>query len=208
MKILVVAATAQEIEPFIELKTDADILITGVGIPSTIYQLTNKLITEKYNVVIQVGIGGKFSKKYKLGDVVAIRSDAFTDIGVQENNDFRSIFKLGFADENGFPFINGELINNTDIFNKLDIKKVKAVTVNTIHDKKKKTKLLKKRFRAEVESMEGAAFHFVCLQQHVPFIQLRAISNSVGERDKNKWDKKNAIGNLNKELIKLIDSIK
>jgi futalosine hydrolase len=31
--------------------------------------------------------------------------------------------------------------------------------------------------------MEGAALHFVCLQEDISFIQLRAISNFVGERD-------------------------
>lgn len=208
MKILLVAATYQEIEPFIGLKSDVEILITGVGIPSTIYHLTKKLLTEKFNVVIQAGIGGSFSKKIILGDVVLIQSDAFTDIGVEENKKFKSIFELGFVDVNEFPFSNGELINNTAVFQTFDLKSAKGITVNTIHDKKKKAKILKKRFNAEVESMEGAAFHFVCLQQQVPFIQIRAISNKVGERDKSKWDIKNAIANLNEELIKLIDSIK
>jgi len=55
-----------------------------------------------------------------------------------------------------------------------------------------------------IESMEGAAFHYVCLQEAVPFLQLRAVSNMIGERDKTKWLMKEAIDNLNKELIVLI----
>jgi len=53
--------------------------------------------------------------------------------------------------------------------------------------------------------MEGAAFHYVCLQQHIPFIQIRSISNIVGVRDKNKWKMKEAIESLNKKLIETIE---
>ena len=52
--------------------------------------------------------------------------------------------------------------------------------------------------------MEGAAFHYVCLQENIPFVQLRAISNFVGERDKSKWLMKEAIENLNRETIALV----
>ena len=55
--------------------------------------------------------------------------------------------------------------------------------------------------------MEGAAFHFVCLQQNIPFLQLRSISNKVGERNKTKWNLIEAIVNLNRELIDLVDLI-
>ena len=53
--------------------------------------------------------------------------------------------------------------------------------------------------------MEGAALHYVCLQEKVPFIQLRAISNYVGERDKSKWKMQEAITNLHNELLKLLN---
>jgi futalosine hydrolase len=52
--------------------------------------------------------------------------------------------------------------------------------------------------------MEGAAFHYVCLQEEIPFIQLRSVSNYVGERNKSKWQIKKAVENLNKELLNLI----
>ena len=56
--------------------------------------------------------------------------------------------------------------------------------------------------------MEGAALHFIGLHQKISFIQLRSISNTVGERDKSKWKIKEAICNLNKELKILVDLIK
>ena len=62
-------------------------------------------------------------------------------------------------------------------------------------------------FNADIETMEGAALHYVCLQEHIPFLQIRSISNHVGERDKTKWKIKEAIENLNKELQILINDL-
>ena len=52
--------------------------------------------------------------------------------------------------------------------------------------------------------MEGAALHYVCLSEKIPFLQLRSVSNYVGERDKNKWAVREAIANLNIELQKIL----
>ena len=207
MKILVVAATQLEIEPFINLKNNIEVLICGVGIPSTVYHLTKKMLQEKYDLVIQAGIAGTFSKKLKKGEVVIVEQDAFGDIGVEEKGEFKTLFQLDFDDKNKFPFKNGWLVNTSEMINTTHLKKVNGVTVNKISDRKKQAKQLKEIFNADVESMEGAAFHFVCLLQNIPFLQLKSISNKVGERDKSKWNMIEAIVNLNRELIDLIDLI-
>lgn len=204
---MVVAATHNEIGSFAKPGTHCETLVCGVGIPSTIYHLTKKLSAEKYDLVIQAGIAGSFSKKIKHGNVVAVSQDTFADIGAEENKRFKTIFELGLEDENIFPFQQGWLINPSEFLAAADLKKVTGVTVNKIQGSKKQNKNLKKHFAADIESMEGAAFHFVCLQQNVPFIQLRSISNTVGERDKAKWELKTAIENLGNELHRLIDSI-
>ncbi len=92
MNLLIVAATEFEIEPFIQHKKKADILITGVGIPATVYHLTRKSIAEKYELVIQAGIAGAFSDKFNLGEVVAIKEDTFADIGIEENGEITNTF--------------------------------------------------------------------------------------------------------------------
>ncbi len=207
MKILIVAATHQEIQPFIKLNNYTEKLICGVGIPNTIYLLTKKLSAEKYDAVIQAGIAGSFSKKVKNGDVVAVETDTFGDIGVQENKKFKTLFQLGFEDENKFPFTEGWLINTSGLLLNSPLRKVSAVTINKINDQKKQTKYLKHIFDPNIESMEGAAFHFVCMQQNINYIQIRSISNKVGERDKKKWEIDLAINNLCNELIKLTNTI-
>jgi futalosine hydrolase len=53
--------------------------------------------------------------------------------------------------------------------------------------------------------MEGAAFHYIALMEKIPYIQLRAVSNMVGERDKSKWKMKEAINALNEQLITMVN---
>jgi len=61
-------------------------------------------------------------------------------------------------------------------------------------------------FDPVTESMEGAVLHYVCLMETVPFVQIRSISNYIGERNKKKWDMMDSIANLNDTLIKTINN--
>jgi len=205
MKILVVSATELEIAPFRVSHPDAEILITGVGIPSTVFHLTKKLMGDKYDMVIQCGIGGTFSNLHKLGSVVLVQHDTFGDIGIEEKGVFTDLFGYGLADPNKFPFENHWLVNHHPIFNSNVLPTVMAVTVNTISDDQRWIEMIRLNTPALTQSMEGAAFHYVCLQLNIPFLQLRGLSNKVGERDKKNWSMHEAIKNSNLELEKLIE---
>jgi futalosine hydrolase len=52
---------------------------------------------------------------------------------------------------------------------------------------------LQRRFDVAIESMEGAAAAVVAARLGVPFAQLRAVSNLVGERDRARWDLSGAV---------------
>jgi futalosine hydrolase len=67
---------------------------------------------------------------------------------------------------------------------------------------------MKHKYNADVESMEGAALHYVCIQKNIPFLQIRGISNQVGERDKSKWQFKEAIQSSNQLLNDIYSSLK
>ena len=59
------------------------------------------------------------------------------------------------------------------------------------------------RFRqvaADVESMEGAAVFAFCLRRGIPFAEIRAVSNFVGETDHARWDIPLALRNLESAL--------
>jgi futalosine hydrolase len=211
MKILLVAATELEVQPFlnttisiIEPNKTVELLICGIGIPATVYQLTTKLLRTRYDLVIQAGIAGSFAKKLKKGDVIMVRRDAFAGPGIEENGEYKTL-QVGLSGENEFPLGHDWLVNHNHILKMTHLDVVNAVTTDIITDNKKKNKQIKKKFEADIESMEGAAFHYVCLQQKVPFLQLRSISNVVGVRDKSKWKIREAIDNLNTELMAILN---
>lgn len=204
MSILIVAATELEIAPFIQLDLPVDILITGVGAPAAIYQLQKKLQEKKYKSVIQAGIAGSFTDSLALGDTVVVERDCFADIGMNEKGVFNYIFETNLANKNEFPYIDGWLVNDKLVKEKVPLPLVNAVTINTISDSITQKNMLLQKFAAQIETMEGAALHFVCLQEKVNFLQLRSISNEVGVREKSKWKMKEAILNLNRELVRLL----
>ena len=86
------------------------------------------------------------------------------------------------------------------------LKKVKGITVNTIHGNDNSIEKVMQLYHPGVESMEGAAFFAGCFQTNKTFTQIRAISNYVEKRDKSKWKMSLAIKNLNDFLINFIQN--
>jgi futalosine hydrolase len=109
---------------------------------------------------------------------------------------------------NNPPFEKKKLPNQwLQQLNILQLPEVKAITINEITTAASRIEQYQKKYAPVIESMEGAALHFVCREMNVPFIQIRSISNYVGERDKNKWLLKESIANLNKTLLLMIDKL-
>lgn len=204
MKILVLSATEMEVAPARAKAPAADWLCAGVGLPSTIFHLTRALTARKYDTVIQAGIAGVFGEAFPLGETVLVSNDGFGDLGIRENNRLSAIFDAGFADPNEFPFLDSRLPNDHPILQELSLPLASAITVNMVTDDPVQIQLLQDRYQPQIESMEGAGLHYVCRQLNVPFIQLRSISNAVGERDKTKWAMKSAIDNLNSGLLSVL----
>jgi futalosine hydrolase len=212
MNCLIVAATAIELTPFLEhykttAKKDIDVLVSGIGLTATTYTLSKQIQIKRPDIIIQAGVGGCFDTTIPLGSVLAIKQEAIADQSVIELNRLKTLFDLELVPQNQFPFSGGWLINKNDLLKKIKLKKVKGISVNEITTSAKKIKFYKETFDPVVESMEGAALHYVCLMEKIPFLQIRSVSNYIAERNKKKWDMKGSIINLNKELIRLLQNI-
>ena len=211
MNCLVIAATPIEIAPFLtylkkekKIKYEIDVLITGIGLTAATYALLNQINIKKPAFIIQAGVGGCFDKKIKLGTVVAIKKETIADQSVVELKTLKTLFDLKLLPQNKNPFSNGWLVNSNDILRKIKLKKVTGISVNEITTDKKKVKLYRDRFKPVIESMEGAALHYVSLMEKIPFLQIRSVSNYIAERNKQKWNMKEAVENLNKDLISIL----
>lgn len=205
MSICIVAATPFELQSC--NTANCDVLITGIGTAATVYHLTDYLHHNKPSLLIQAGIAGTFDEKIALGSVVAISADRFADLGVQENNQWLDVFDMKLTQSDESPYNNGWLVNpHQRILDSTNLPQVKSITINEITTSSTRTQQLRDKYAPVIESMEGAAFHYVCLQKKIPFIQLRTISNYIGERNKDKWQMKQAIQNLSAPLVQILQA--
>ncbi|MEZ4887400.1 MAG: futalosine hydrolase [Chitinophagales bacterium] len=223
MKILFVAATYNEIAPFLQSlgltqkeeqsfyeflyrHFHIDILITGVGIAHTAFHLGRLLAQKTYDLAVNVGIAGSFDHQIKIGQIVCVQSQVFGDIGAEDGERFIPLSEMAFFDKNQFPYQNGRLFSSYNtIFPTLrNLKTASSITVNKVLGSESSIFDAKKLFHPQIESMEGAAFFYSCLMSKQPFVELRAISNFVEVRNKSKWNIPLAIKNLNQLLIEII----
>lgn len=205
MKTLIVAATKAELtyfyqhfnlsgNDFIQSKT-FDVLITGVGMVATAYALGKHLNLSRYNLVLNLGIAGCFDRTIKLGNVLNITEDVFAELGAQNGNDFLSIKQLGF----------GENAYTSKSETKIDLPKVKGISVNCVTGNENTIKRLIDSFNPITESMEGAAVFYACDKEKIDCLQIRSISNYVEARNKDNWKIGLAIENLNSWAIDFVE---
>jgi futalosine hydrolase len=214
MSILLCAATEKELAPTIDflqhtgIDYEVDILITGVGLSSCTYHLTKQIHVKPPSFIIQGGVAGSLDESLHLGEVVIVEKDQIGDEGVTEKNEFKSLFQLGLRDDDTFPWQQGKLFNNrADFFQNEGLPLVKGVTVNEITTDEKRMAYYKHTLNASIETLEGAALHYVALMENIPFLQLRSISNYIGERDKTKWMLSESITNLNMALRSVLHKV-
>jgi futalosine hydrolase len=205
MNILIVAATKREIEPLLNnlkgLKFKPDVLITGVGMVATTFMLTKTLSAKKYDAAINLGICGSFNRNLKIGEVVTITEDVFSELGAEDGDSFLKLQDMDFADKKDV-FLKPAKKFSAPALRKF--KKVKGITVNTVHGNKKSISKVVTLYNPDVESMEGAAFFYVCNQFKIPAIQLRAVSNYVERRNMKNWDITLAVEKLNDTALVIL----
>ncbi len=220
--ILIVSATELEVEGFLKNRQielvkllnikrffldnkRIDVLITSVGMVATSYSLTRVLSEITYDYVINMGICGSFNEHLKIAEVVEVVQEIFAEMAVDTAEGLK-------------PFRNTKEANIlitqknlilipiiTPSLNKL--KKVRAITVNTVTGTPERKEMLTALYNPDIESMEGAAFVYVCNAFKVPCLQIRSISNKTGYYNKTDWHIEEAIQELTKTVKDIINEI-
>ena len=168
-------------------------VVSGMGDTATAYHCTRALLQapEPIDLAINIGIAGAFGFHLAIGTVCRVSCDYFGDAGIQTAQGFESLFDAQLLEADTFPFKAGRLRppplrpEQEAALNRVPC--VGGVTVQRITE----ANLAKPSFAEpvpELESMEGAAFFYVCLSEKIPCLALRAVSNRVGERDKSQWN--------------------
>ncbi len=218
MNILIVSATEYEVLPFIDKYSDVlvseslhlfqfainnhkvTVLITGVGMVNAAYMM-GCISNTSFNMAIQVGICGSFSNQYPIGTVLNITKDVISEMGAEDGARFIKYNNLNLPGTHEYEF---QFLDNNHFINRLP--KVLGITVNKVHGNIESIEKIQNLYNPDVESMEGAAFFRGC-ENFKEFVQVRAVSNFVEQRDKSKWNIPLAVTNLNGFLNAFIMSL-
>ncbi|MDD3876401.1 MAG: futalosine hydrolase [Bacteroidales bacterium] len=183
------------------------ILISGIGATPTTFHLSRTLLQKKYDFVLNAGIAGTFRRDFFLGDVVRVEKDFFADMGFESDKGFFPLNAVKEIDPEHIC-LKEENLNplKINIYTQLPI--VTGITVNTISGSEAVINKYKKLYAPDIETMEGAAFLYVCSRMKIMAGQIRAISNYIEARDKSKWQTEKAVQNLTNVLLRITEELR
>jgi len=179
------------------------LVVTGPGMANTVHGLTVAVAAKRPGLILQTGCGGGFSEAgLKNGDVAI----AYREIDIHRGREpagpeehagllpFPVIAKPGREVYNRYPVDAGESrraekqLQAAFAGSGVQVMRGPFVTVATVTASSARSGLLHRQHGALVENMEGAGAVHVAALYGIPFIEIRAVSNRVGVRDKSRWD--------------------
>lgn len=173
-----------------EVEPGLIIVRTGVGKANAAAAVGIALHSRTYTAVVNLGIAGALpgDNPMHIGDTVAATRSVYSDEGLElPNGSFVGCSAMGFPlgpfDDSGIPG-DPELL---DRVRALVSTTAPVATVSTCSGTDALAGQVVDRTAAVAEAMEGAAVGQVATRLGVPFLELRVISNSTGDRDNQTW---------------------
>jgi len=171
--------------------TPVRLCVTGVGRGSTAFHL-GRVLLDAPTALLQVGIGGGFDAGPDVGEVALAAQDSYADLGAATEAGWLPARELGFPllERDGAPVWDTfptHVAATGAAAGALAAPIGPFVTLETVTGTTARAVELSLRHAALVESMEGAAAAHACALAGVPFVELRAVSNRVGPRDRAAW---------------------
>lgn len=191
-RVLVVTAALEEREAVLRgLHGDSrfDVLAAGIGPVAAAARTAKVLATADYGLVVSAGIGGGFLGMAEVGSLVVANEIVAADLGVETPEGFSSLAELGLG-STCIKVAAGLLNRVTEalLAAGLPVKTGPVLTVSTVTGTAESAAELAARVPgATAEAMEGYGVALAALNCGVPVLELRAISNLVGPRDRAAW---------------------
>lgn len=199
------------------VRESLDVLVTGVGKANAAGAVGAVLARdrERYGLVISAGIGGLLpgasGAGLSLADAVIADACIFADEGIAfPDGTFEDLASRGFGPEKPLaPGANASAWTGVtyrvdpSVRSRLSVAggTVRSVaTVSTCSGNDVLAQAIAKRTGAVVEAMEGAAVALSAWRFGVPMGEIRTISNTTGDREKQVWEMRPALERLNAVL--------
>jgi futalosine hydrolase len=182
------------------------LLVTGIGAVPAAWSMGRWLsVNGKPDLAINGGIAGSFRSDIVNGSVVIPASDCFADYGIEDNDRFMTLAEAGLTDPGEFPFCDGIIPADRTYLEKFSgNRQVRAITCGTASGSDETIRRLLKKYNPEIETMEGAAFFYICKCESIPFFALKAVSNFIEPRKRENWNIGLALRNLSASLEEFI----
>lgn len=169
--------------------------ISGIGKVNAAFCTT--LLLERFcpDIIYVIGIGGAYpSSGLNIGDIVIAEKEIYGDEGLALKEGFHTMEIIGL------PLVRK---NESCYYNEFPMhvpnylqgfkSKGNFITVSSCTGTLEKALELEQKFGAICENMEGAAVSHICLLYGMPIVEIRGISNIVGDRYAEPLNKKDII---------------
>lgn len=203
-KILVMTAVAVERDAVLRgLAGDGrfEVMEAGVGPVEAAVRTATVLALAgpgAYRLVISAGIAGGFKERAEVGSLVVSDAIIAADLGAETPEGFHSVDQLGFGSAR--IDVDAELAGRlTSALQAAGLQTAlgPVLTLSTVTGSAETAAELAARVPgAAAEAMEGFGVAAAARRAGLPALELRAISNPVGPRDRSAWRIKDALQSL------------
>lgn len=209
MRILVATAVPVERDAvaraFDEGPRGLDLIAAGVG-PALAAAATATALTTAalegapYGLVVSTGIGGGFAPGAPVGSLVVADEITAADLGARTADGFLSVTELGFGTVTHRP---PETLVR-EVAAATGARTGAVLTVSTVTGTAERAAELRERHpTALAEAMEGFGVAEAAAAHRTPVLEIRAVSNPVGPRDRAAWRIGDALAALTEAFGKL-----
>ena len=200
MRVLIVTSVPAEAEA-IGSHDGAAIIVSGIGRTNAAAATTEAIIRSGHvEAVMSAGVAGALpGGDLPLGAALVATSCVYVEEGL--------IAPTGFADMGAMGFSLGDFEGNAVPVDARLLSRLAPrfrtgpiATVATCSGTDAAALEVARRTGAIAEAMEGAAVVHAARRKQVPAIELRVVSNTTGDRDRQQWDMAGALGVLGKSI--------
>ncbi|MGI9013086.1 MAG: futalosine hydrolase [Phycisphaerales bacterium] len=198
MPILFITAVQREASAIRSI-LDADdcLIVSGIGRTNAAAATTEAILQHgPFELAVSSGIAGALpGSNLSIGDIIAATACVYAEEGIISPEGFGDVTVLGFPLGN---FAGNSVPCSAAHVALLpsDIARGRIATVATCSGTDDAAEIVSARTGAVAEAMEGAAVVHAALRLHVPGLEIRAISNTTGDRDRQTWDIEKALKSL------------
>ncbi|MEV7585669.1 futalosine hydrolase [Streptomyces erythrochromogenes] len=161
-----------------------DVVVGGVGPAAAAAGTATALALAEYGLVVSAGIGGGFAPAAPVGSLVVADAIVAADLGAQTPDGFVDVASLGFGRSVHLP--PAELAARAAEATGALLAPV--LTVSTVTGTADGAAALTARHpMAGAEAMEGFGVAEAAAAHELPVLEIRAVSNAVGPRDRAAW---------------------